>query len=259
MNLSFQIEGTKKIVEIELQNGRTAIIHSSSATFVSENFNHENKLYSISYDGKLEFKLNDELEFNLGTVKSKFIVKEILKNDIPNRYYLTCGSSTNTSYFLLPLVTNEKLQDKYWFGIESFVINSYLTEDLKEVVLIVRYFPGQYFDEFEKKIKQHKNYLKSTNPDFYTIAYHLYIGDGKNEDDIKLFIEGKYSQLNEISKKKILNFNKKNKGGDLWNILYKTPKRKKLIEESLGVYLDDNIDLYSKPNLDKEIYERAYR
>ena len=69
----------------------------------------------------------------------------------------------------------------------------------------------------------------------------------------------KYSQLNEISKKKILSFNKKTKGGDLWNILYKDPKRKEHIEKTLLVKLDNNLDLFSIPNLDKELYERVYR
>jgi hypothetical protein len=256
MNLTFKL-GTNKNIDIELQNGRVAIIHSNSASFVTENYNSDNKLYSISYEGELEFKLHDELEFNIGGVKSKFITKEIIKNDIPNKYYLTCGRYTNTSYFILPLVTNEKIQTKDWFALESFVINSYLTEDLDKVILVVRYFPGEYFDKFEKKIKQHKNYLKTTNPDFYTIAYYLYVGQFK--EDVKLFVEGKYSQLSEIAKKKILNFNKKTKGGDLWSILYKSPKRKENIERSLNIQLEDNLDLYSKPNLDNEIYERVYK
>jgi hypothetical protein len=256
MNLSFQL-GTKKNVEVELQNGRVASIYSNSATFVDENYSIDHKLYSISYNGELTFKLNDELEFNIGGVKSKFIIKEIVKNDIPSKYYLMCTEQTATNIFILPLVTNEKIQNKDWFAFESFVINTYLTEDLEKVILIVRYFPGDYFDKFEQKIKQHKNYLKTTNPDFYTIAYHLYVGHYK--EDVKLFVEGKYSQLSELAKKKILSFNKKTKGGDLWNILYKTPKRKETIERSLNVQLEDHIDLYSKPDLNKEIYERIYK
>jgi hypothetical protein len=261
MNLTYQIEGSKKPVNIELQNGRVAII-SSSASFVNEDIK-EGKLQSISYEGKLDFKIDDILYFKLGTIQSEFKIKEILKNEVPNKYYFTCGRSTLTNYFILPLIATHK-QDCLYFGWDTFLINTYLSKDFSKLIMVVRYFPldlpltvqgkSYYFHDLEQRLTGHPNYLGFENPNFYTIVYHFYI-DNKYKKDVELFIKGKYSKISESVKKKILEFLHLSKNGELGSVLFKSPLRKQSIEKILGVELEEDIDLYSAPDLNNEIYE----
>ena len=252
MNLQYKIKKSGRLINVELISGRIAII-SSSAAFIDETIEN-NQLACISYEGEISFKLQQEIEFNLKGVKSKFIIKQIDKqSDISGRYYLSCSTINLTSWFLMPLISCSSTQTKRWFGWDSYMINSYLNSNLKQLVIIYRFFPGALYATQESKLMTHENYLTMCDPTTYTVAYTFCFKD-LHYKDVEMFIDGKYSLISDVGKRKILNFHN-NKKQELKDILNKSDSRREKLEEKFGMKLSEDIELYSKPNLLNEIYE----
>ena len=247
MEIFYNTKNNKKVT-VELISGRTAVV-SSPATFIDEVIDdREYKL--ISYEGNVDFKIDQILNFNIGGLNSKFDIKQIKKNTQRGKYYLHSSIRNINSYFILPLLG---YKDR-WFGWYNFLLNTYLTEDFKEIILVVRFFPGKFYIEFEEKLKSHPKYLGFIDPSTWSIGYRFYIGD--LDEDIKYFIEGKYSKISKNSKDKIISFFLDKELKDtLIEVLNKSNKRKSDLENSLQTKIPSEIDLLSKPIIENEIWK----
>lgn len=255
MNLQYKIEKSGRLVNVELLSGRTAVI-SSPAVYIDEVVD-DNQFKLISYEGKVDFKINQELEFKLGVIKSIFNIQQIDKDiDIPGRYLLSCSKLNLSSWFILPLLSSNTNHGRLWFGWNSYMINSYIDKDLKKVILLYRYFPGEYYSNQEIKLQTQDTYLDFIDPNTYTVAYVFCLKE-LHFKDVEMFVQGKYSSISDVGKRKIFNFhniaNPKVKQ-ELQDVLTKSDSRKKALEEKLGMKIPDNIDLKSKPDLSKEIF-----
>jgi len=255
MNLQYKIVNSGRLVNVELLSGRTAVV-SSPAAYVDEVID-DNQFKLISYEGKVDFKINQELEFKLGVIKSIFNIQSIDKDDtIPGRYYLSCSKVNLTSWFILPLLTSNFNQRREWFGWKTFMINSYLDKDLKKVVLLYRYFPTSYYTEQEARLITHETYIDFNDPNTYSVAYTFHLKE-QHYKDVEMFIQGKYSSISDVGKNKIFNFHSSAESRlkqEMKDILTKSDSRKKALEDKLGMKLPDNVDLKSKSDLTKEIY-----
>lgn len=251
MNLQYKLKSRRNI-NIELQSGRTAIFSSSTILINEERLNK--KITKLSFEDNLEIKLNDILEFKIENLISKFQIKEIIKNDVAGRYYLSCGFDTYTNYFIFPLLSTHITQNKDYFKFDEFIIGTYLNKELNEILILARYFPGQLFSKWEETIKNNPYYMEFIDINTYSVLYKFKIPK-QYSHIINLFIEGRYSSFDKSIKDKILNFHKVGRNNDLYDILYKSEKRKKKYEKLLEMEIPDNIDLYSKPNMENEIYK----
>ena len=70
----------------------------------------------------------------------------------------------------------------------------------------------------------------------------------------KLFKNGKYSKFSKTYKIDILDFHDLEMSSEIGQILFQDDKRKKVMEEKLGVILEDNSELLSIINKDEEIF-----
>jgi hypothetical protein len=72
-----------------------------------------------------------------------------------------------------------------------------------------------------------------------------------------MFLEGKYSKFDPAFKTRILRFHNSGKESTLGHILYRTPARKKQLENALMLdfKLDENAELYSILNIEEETYD----
>lgn len=75
-------------------------------------------------------------------------------------------------------------------------------------------------------------------------------------EDLSKFYEGKYSKMSTTAKQVILeNCGISVENSLAYSVLYKTDKRRKFLENFVGEKLDDDAELMSILNLNKEIYE----
>lgn len=251
--LEYQIKSNKKKVVVECK-GRTAVISCPTTAFVKEEV-VDNTLIGIKYEDDVTFRIGDELKFRLGTLISPFKIVEIIKNDEPGKYYINCSHRTLSTYFLLPLLAKTRFQNHTWWSFDKYLINSYIQDDAS-LILIFRYFNTVDFSEFEDKLKCHESYIGFFDPNHYTVGFRFFIGTSHLED-FEFFKKGKYSKMSEIAIKKILEFYRHTGlHNHLSEVLLKSDKKRKNLEERLGMKLPDDIDVYSKPNLELEYYEQ---
>lgn len=90
------------------------------------------------------------------------------------------------------------------------------------------------------------------------IMYVMQIPE-KYEEDYAKFLKGQYSKFTDDAKKVICSYACRNsikKASDtiIYSILYKTPARKKELEEKLDVKLSDDAELASIYNPEREVY-----
>jgi hypothetical protein len=256
MEIVQRLPSSKRCVNITLQNARVAII-SSSAAFCKEKVLKKGRMLfmeSISYENELTYKLGDILNFKLDNINSQFEVKEIVKNDIPGKYYLTCSKRNLVSNFLLPLISKKPSENRDWFSWNEFFINGYLSDNLEELILIYRFYPNESYSCFETKLKQHPNYLGFNDPNYFLVAYRFSINSTFKED-IELFLQGKYSKLSKVAKHKIISFHKLSRKDSLFKILSRDEEYAKQLADILGLTnLDEDLELFSRPNPMEEFY-----
>jgi hypothetical protein len=256
MEIVQRLPSSKRCVNITLENARVAII-SSSAAFCKEEVLKKGKVIfmeSISYENELTYKIGDILNFKIDNINSQFEIKEIIKNDILGKYYLTCSKRNLVSSFILPLLSKKPSENRDWFSWNEFFINGYLSDNLEELILVYRFYPNESYSSFETKLKQHSNYLGFNDPNYFLVAYRFNINSVFKED-IDLFLQGKYSKLSKAAKHKIVSFHKLNRRDELSKILNRDEEYAKQLADILGLdNLDEDLELFSRPNPVEEFY-----
>ena len=156
----------------------------------------------------------------------------------------------NSSVFVLPVL------GKHYTFYGNQLEQCYLYSKLKNSICFV--FSGMFQDEeLDAKLKQLPCFLDSQHKK----GKYIYIYSIPDEyiDDINLFKQGKYSQMSEIYKQKILSCNISASVKDvsttkLYKILHKHPSLKKYWEELIGDNLPTDTEVWSIPDLKREIY-----
>jgi hypothetical protein len=96
-------------------------------------------------------------------------------------------------------------------------------------------------------------FVRALEPDY---QYTMFIFNFKtyDYDDVAKFLEGKYSELSTVSKRRILTFHKSTEDSEIGHILYKSPIRRKQFELDFGVEIKEELELYDKPVLEVETW-----
>lgn len=132
------------------------------------------------------------------------------------------------------------------------LMNCYLGDSNKPEYNFRRIFlQNKYKDDKLKAIPYYESEYKLD--DSYMYVYHI---PEQFQNDYVLFCEGKYSEFSQAYKDQLCRLlNKRDyHNTQVYKIIYKTPDRKKRIEELVGQSIGDQ-EVCSKPNLDLEIYQ----
>lgn len=170
------------------------------------------------------------------------------------------GIKKKSRIFLLPLIDANVSVHEF----DPFLIDVNIDKDNIQLILI---FDNTYISEEFKMIfyKLSNNYCYIDNSDYGGNGTELICNFSipkEYRDDFFKFIDGKYSEMSEKYKKKILTFNMfpnvtHSVKGKItpYDILFPSEQKRKEIAEDLGVDIKNmNDDLYDKPNMDYEIY-----
>jgi hypothetical protein len=166
---------------------------------------------------------------------------------------------TKSYFFLTPMLEIDPM-----FMSKHLLLNSYLGSDdlpeIKQSIFLLYEFQDMR-GEFAKLEKWYKNtsyYRGSYDPDKYTTMFYFHVPE-KYYNNYLLFLNGKYSQLDQDLKQRILRFHNAGFNSDLYKVLYRDPERKKEIEERIGQSLPDDAEVASAIEYSIEIYSEEHK
>ena len=163
---------------------------------------------------------------------------------------------TKTTTFLFPLLGIPVLLFKTKKG--SRLVNCFLNDvkisKYKEncVFVVVDNFQDVDFVKFEKELEAHSNF--QTAYDILDGKYSVKVFKVLDEfaGDYSKFLDGKYSKFSEAAKDKVINSNFKGENF-LNHIFTKSPEARKILEESLGLELPTQAEVYGIYSVEKEV------
>lgn len=155
-------------------------------------------------------------------------------------------------YFIIPLLG-------YSVSFFTSLINCYLGDNTNKPDLTFKkvFIHVQSYTEEYLKIKYFNQYYKLEDN---TYIYVFNIPKEFQDDYIK-FCDGQYSKMSQEAKNLICEKSKIKPVFDslVYKVLYKTNDQRNLIEELIGEKLKDEYEIYSKPNLDREVYNKEIK
>lgn len=214
-------------------------------------------LVKLNFNGFI-LSVGQEITIKNGRYKIQNIIKSInYGEDEPIGYELYINQLNKSSHYILPLLSGDRAIMKWN---ETF-INCFIGTEawgVTETIYLWYRFDGSkenmYFEEF---ILRHPNYINTHDIDKYHVLYEFSVPE-KYKADYYLLIDGKYSKIKELTKKKILDFHSSTKNRPMGKILYRDIERKKELERELLITIPDDIDLLDPFYEKDEIFLNKY-
>lgn len=208
-------------------------------TIIKHEFYDEEFINSLVINKDLIISLNNQIDIKgAGAFTPLKIVKEREAMGVSS-YGLHTSILNCTSLFLLPSLKLTPAEVSW----NNNFMNAYLSMCTPEFMYI--YVRGTY---------------PSLTP-FYEIDEYYKIYRLKYEaNNIKTFFNGKFSKLTPELKVDICEFHRRLDTFNLINeVINRSPKRKKQLEDSYKVKLESDAELYSKPLIEREYIEYVFK
>tara|TARA_R110002051_G_scaffold60601_1_gene111151 strand:+ start:2785 stop:3531 length:747 start_codon:yes stop_codon:yes gene_type:complete len=224
----------------------------SNTMDVEADIDTEGNILAIDIPGLSKIAVGDKL--TISSRKVPYKINKIVSRDIMGLpvYDLMVAPRTRASLFILPMLPGNR--NTYYY--DKFLLNCFVgTKDADNVIAILFRFSGlKTFAALEESMKKLKSYMQTEDPTKSTVLY-LFSIPKRYKEDFNKFLKGKYSEMSENYKYKILSFHGVSEESSIGQILFKDPSRKIELEELLDLNLPENAELYSIPNMDQEIYD----
>lgn len=158
------------------------------------------------------------------------------------------GRNCNVStYFVLPMLPG--VVRYYMF---EFLLNTYIrVDDTDCIALLYKQTDNETLAKLFNAFQKFRQYKKTVDINKDRVLYVFEI-PSLFTDDFKKILNGQYSQVSELLKKRIIDFYDLQYDSSILGILYKDKKRKKCLEERLNIVLPKDIELFEQFNLTKE-------
>lgn len=170
-------------------------------------------------------------------------------------YDLVNSHINSTSIFALPFLGgNRKL-----FMWDKLFINAFIEspKDKDGLSLLYRYSGESIFLKFESALCSFGNFRHRYDPDPYHVMFVFNIPK-TCKASYKHYINGRYSQIDDLWKLKILEFHGFDIDGHTGKILFQADTLRHEMEKNLDVILPEGSELHSKPDREKEVFNPQY-
>lgn len=242
---------------ISVRNPRLIVISPPKPEY--EVRDSESRLIGLNCCG--DFTIQEGEILTLG--KQKYKIQEITRESSQASdgagYYLHVHKKlSKTSNFLLPLLGSNRNAYRWTQNFANSYIGLENDGDYGDsLYLLYRYDGTKLFAEFEADIKEHPWYEQTIDTDPYHVLFKFNFPEEVKEE-VNLIINGKYSKISEQLKTRILDFHLSGKDRPLGQILYKSPQRKKALEEELGGKIPEDLDLLDAFKSEDEVFMSKY-
>jgi len=233
-----------------------AIQVSSNVPYIEEVKDEDDIITSLNFGGEYVLAIGEEFEVilqnNDKTIKYKYEVNYI-EESVNNSYIILSHQRNKSSVYILPLLG---LYKPYYTGEhnlthEGYLINCYITEDKRFLDLLYRFSTHQTYKFLEQDLIRHKQFIKLIDINSNYVIFRFRIPD-ERLSDVELFLQGKYSKMNDSYKRFIISFHGYMPNHRVPSTLFKKEQLKKYWESYLDIKLGENVELESKPNLEEE-------
>ena len=200
----------------------------------------------------MSIDLPDGRSFTVGQTsmfnKIPYKINTIEKNQTSD-YTLRVANRTKSSLLLMPMFNGDKRLYMY----DKLLLNCFIGKNLDTLVLVYRFSGEATFLRFESALKSFKNFILSEDPNEYCVKFEFSVPN-RLLKDFDCFIEGRYSEFSTDYKMQILKFHDLDIQSQIASILFKSESRRLALNKKLGVTLDEEAELLSIINTEKEIF-----
>jgi hypothetical protein len=113
------------------------------------------------------------------------------------------------------------------------------------------------FAKFEKALESFRSFRRRMDPDPYHVMFIFDLTE-EMENSYLAFKDGRYSEMSDFYKLKIVSFHEISMDSDISKILFKSPSLKQKLEEELDVMIHEDAELYDAPDMNVEIFNPEY-
>ena len=242
----------ENIPKLDILNGRTIRFQCPQGVIVNYTTNDAGNIVAVNYgETQPNLSIGAQFVFDFGTgTPTNYDIKEIEAGDDERTFMLNSHKLTKATSFLTPVVAIIPGPIGFYTSFVNCYIKKY--DDTPEfLVLMYRNAYDQEQEKIFKNLKGIDSYAESVPyGDFFTLfAFKI---EDQFVGDVLLFMQGKYSGLSNVLKTRIIRFHKLKKSSLLYKVLYRDVTLKKFLEMDLRESIPDDLDLYSKPDVDIE-------
>lgn len=244
-----------KIPKLDILNARTIKFECPEGVIVDYLTNDNGNIVSVNYGGNTaNISVGAKFVFDMSGSITNYDIEEIEVSRDSNRIFLlNTHKLTKATSFLTPIIS--MLQD--FIGFKTTMINCYVRtyrDKPEQLVLLHRNIRDEEFKKVVENLETLPTFAESMvhNKFFRSFIFNI---PGTFKRDLELFMDGKYSNLSEVLKNRIIRFHKLKESSMLYKVLYRDITLKKFIEMDLNEEIPDNLDLYSIPEKETEIIE----
>lgn len=211
----------------------------------------------IALDGPDNILLDLGLTVLVKKLKYKVNIIERIPNEVLSitnkvEYHISIAKRTKASTFLMPMLPGSK---KLYFWNKLFM-NCFIAtdEDQDCIALLFRWSSDLRFIKFEKLLSTFKMFRRRYDPSPNLVMFIFDIPKGYRRD-YRAFRLGKYSKLSREYKIDILDFHDADIQDEVGQILFKSNKRRELLEAKLDAELPEDSELLSILDVKTETYD----
>jgi hypothetical protein len=260
--------GLFKSIICSIINGRSVKISLKSYPEVYYSIENHNKIQMLVYNG-YKLRIGDSFDFTLNKINHSYYIKNIdrlndteylLQSELVNKcsIYILPVLSTNISR-KVPTTINNNIYSvsisallKSYYLFDQFLLNAYICNDRKHLILKYRFVNEESYLEFDRDIHLHPLFVEKTDICDDIIIFKFRIPE-EHHNDIDDFYNGNYSKFSDNLKRKIRSFHGFDTNQEIIKVLYKKEDLRKRIEINLDMTIGDS-ELDNKPNLKEEIW-----
>ena len=249
--MSQQIVTDGKIIYTPV-NGRTIRMTGSVADY-SRVYDEDGKTITALVNGKLKHDIGSIVR---NRTKNPYKVNHIIPLynavNLLAGYDLSVARATKSTIFLCPMLGGKR-ELFYW---DKLLVNAFFAIPYEDNVIAMLYrFSGDVeFTRFEAALEQFRNFKYKIDTDPHHVLFVFAVPE-ETQASYEHFVNGRYSEIDDIVKLKILDYHGFNMDGSTAKILFKSPSLKAELEEQLDVTIPEENELHSPPKLNEETFD----
>ena len=217
---------------------------------------YKDKKIIHALEGPSDYKRELGLTVEIKKIKYKVNIIEQISNNVLSlnnkvEYHISIAKRTKASTFLMPMLPGTR---KLYFW-NKFFLNCFVAteEDNNCIAILFRFSSDLRFIKFEKLLTTFKMFKRRYDPNPNLVMFVFNIPKGYSKE-YRAFRLGKYSKLSKEYKIDILDFHNADIHDEIGQIIFKSPRRRELLEEKLGADLPVNSELLSVLDIEVETF-----
>jgi len=225
-------------VSIVVVNARIARVVGTVSMFMQNR--NDTDIVSLEYND-YKIKIGDTVRVGKTPYKVNYIKPVITQQGLIGYDILVCNIN-NTSIFAFPFLGgNRRLM--LW---DNLFMNAFIAvpDHPRCIALLYRFSGNILFTKFESALCSFRSFEHRYDPDPFHVLFVFNVPQ-EAEASYDHFINGRYSQIDDLWKLKILDFHGFDMDGHTGQILFRDARLREKIENKLDIQLSEETELHS--------------